>query len=135
MNSFHGYLEAVNTEWLIKRQMISHFFLCCPFSPTVPSTDLVSVWDPSCRGNSHLCILADWPLVSHRRGRPSLDLSGGTGVKTWERKGVHIVINAQASVVKCYLSFSAVQLSHCLSKEKVSRFLNKNICFLETQTA
>lgn len=56
-----------------------------------PSTDLVSTWGPSCCGNSHLCILADWSLVSHSRQWPPPDLSRCTGINTWEKQDLDSV--------------------------------------------
>lgn len=84
--------------WTWKRGEWDHYLaslsLCCTYAnspPERPSTDLVPTRGPSCRGNSHLCILADWPLVSHSGERPSLDLRGCTGIKTWEKKDLDSV--------------------------------------------
>ena len=79
----------------LHKATFSHVSLCLTsgqLSPwTCPSTDLVSTWGPCCRGNSHLCILADWPLVSHSWEGSSFDLRGCTGIKTWEKKDLDLV--------------------------------------------
>lgn len=60
----------------VLRSALSSLWLC------KHNTDLVSTRGPGRRGNSHLCILADWSLVSHGRQRPLLDLSRSAGIKT-----------------------------------------------------
>lgn len=80
-SSKEGVFEHANTDqYFTSLSPSAVLFPNC--SRECPSADLVSRWGPSCRGNSHLCILADWPLVSHSRERPSLDLSGYTGINT-----------------------------------------------------
>lgn len=73
VNSFHGYnglrilqqrFVVVNMKMEIRSQLPCFAAVSANWPCEFPNTDLVSRWGPGSCGNSHLCILADWPLVT-----------------------------------------------------------------------